>query len=583
MDPQTLANIKARAQLNRDAADPLPLPLPLLPSADPQSAPPATRSLATLNIPDQPPLPDWLTALHPHQWDAVEETVAHFRNGASLVWLDAPTGSGKTLIGEAVRRIMAADHEVDRALYVCSDRALQDQFVADFPYAKVLKGRANYPTLDGSEAVNCGDCTRSGADSSCNWCHNPARCPYLVAKMTAIKAPLSVLNTAYLLAEANSAGVFAGRGLTIVDECDVLEQVLMGFVEFKVPDRTLKKMRLKPPPKGSHHKTLLAWIEEVLKPSVVELKRRTGSSTTLFGTDVAQLREVNGLNRLLGSIEVVLDYGQDSDNWVRDNDAGPMVLKPVRVDKYGQDVLWRHSKRWLCMSATIISPDQMADSLGVKDGEWETVRVPMTFPLENRPIIQIPVAGMTYKEKETAEPEMVRGCQEIIDMHPGERVLVHAVSYHLAETISRGLRGRGRDVFTYTKPAEKEQALARYRRTPGSVLVASSMDRGVDLKGDDCRVVIVAKIPYPSLKDSQVSKRLHGAGGEEWYAVQTVRTIVQMTGRGVRNKEDWAKTYVLDSQFGMNVYKKNSRLFPKWWRDAVRFVPRHHLTEGRVQ
>jgi len=590
LDPQTLAAIKARAIAAKEFATDLYTLDYLkesegLASADGQStaSPPiSTPLLSSLQHPEHPDLPSWVTDLHPHQWDAVDQILAHYANGAKVVWLDAPTGSGKTLIGEAVRRRMLIDHAVDKALYVCSDRALQDQFVTDFPYAKVLKGRANYPTLNGSEAVNCGDCTRNGPDTDCNWCHTPAMCPYLQAKMGALRSPLSVLNTAYLLAEANSAGSFAGRGLTIVDECDVLEQVLMGFVEFKLTDRVLKKLKLQAPPKGSHLKTILAWIEDTLAPKVAEARRDLMGTTTLFGTDVAKLRERKGMERLLGSIETVLDYGQDSDNWVRDNDAGPLVLKPVRVDKYGNQVLWRHSQRWLCMSATIISPHQMAESLGVEDHEWEVVQVPMTFPVEHRPIIQVPVASMTYKDRETAEPEMVKGCQKIIDHHPGDRVLIHAVSYHLADKITKGLSGRGRPVFTYRDAGGKEAALKAYRSTPGSVLVASSMDRGVDLKGDDCRVVIVAKIPYPSLKDTQVSKRLHGPGGEEWYAVQTVRTIVQMTGRGVRNMDDWATTYVLDSQFGVNVFKKNSKLFPKWWRDAVRFVPIHHLEQGRM-
>ena len=236
------------------------------------------------------------------------------------------------------------------------------------------------------------------------------------------------------------------------------------------------------------------------------------------------------------------------------------------------------------MSATIISPDQMADSLGIPDEDWEVVRVPMTFPVENRPIYQIPVASMTFKEKETSEPAMAEGVLKVVEMHPGERVLVHAVSYHLAKTISDFLKMHSnRVVVTYTNAGEKESALRRYRETEGAVLVASSMDRGVDLKGDDCRVVIIAKIPYPSLKDPQVSKRMHMPGGEEWYSVQTVRTIVQMTGRGVRSKTDWAKTYILDAQFGMNVYKRNKMLFPKWWRDAVKFIPYHHLEQGRVQ
>jgi len=553
---------------------------PLHPSTP---TPPTTRTLSSLAIEGQPDLPSWLTGLHEHQWDAVEEVVEHYAAGAKVVFVDAPTGSGKTLIGEAVRRVLSQSGHASKALYVCSDRALQDQFLADYDYAKVLKGRANYPTQDGGGQVDCGDCTKNAGDADCMWCHNPGQCPYLVAKTQAIKSPLSVLNTAYLLAEANSAGVFSERAFSILDECDVLEQVLMGYVEFRVGEKVLKKLRLSAPKKGSHYPTIIAWIRDELRPKVMVLIGELTGTRTLWGADVNKQREINGLKRLAGSIETILKLGAEGDNWVRDNDAGPLVLKPIKVDLYGDEVLWSHADKWLCMSATIISPDQMADSLGIEDGTWETVTVPMTFPVENRPIYQIPVASMTYKEKDTAEPLMAQGVLDVVNMHPGDRVLVHAVSYHLAATITKFLKQHvNRPVVTYTNAGEKEAALRKYRSMPGAIMVASSMDRGVDLKDDDCRVVIIAKIPYPSLKDPQVSKRMHMPGGEEWYAVQTVRSIVQMTGRGVRSKEDWAKTYMLDSQFGINVFKRNKMLFPKWWRDAVRFVPYHHLQEGRV-
>lgn len=94
------------------------------------------------------------------------------------------------------------------------------------------------------------------------------------------------------------------------------------------------------------------------------------------------------------------------------------------------------------------------------------------------------------------------------------------------------------------------------------------MARGVDLKGDACRVQVIAKVPFPSLADKQVSARMRLPGGDTWYKVQTVREMVQMTGRGVRSETDHAVTYVLDEQF-QRVWSQSKRLFPQWWREAV--------------
>lgn len=76
--------------------------------------------------PDYPglPLPSWVQSLREHQVTAVREIVEAFED-VDVVFLDAPVGAGKTLIGELVRHEM----NVDKGLYVCTDKALQDQFL----------------------------------------------------------------------------------------------------------------------------------------------------------------------------------------------------------------------------------------------------------------------------------------------------------------------------------------------------------------------------------------------------------------------------------------------------------------------
>ena len=88
------------------------------------------------------PYPAWLTELRDHQWTALEEIQEGFARGIGMIWVDGPTGTGKTAIGECVRRMLRKP-----AAYVCSGLTLQDQFARDFEYAKVLKGKSNYPTL----------------------------------------------------------------------------------------------------------------------------------------------------------------------------------------------------------------------------------------------------------------------------------------------------------------------------------------------------------------------------------------------------------------------------------------------------
>lgn len=507
-----------------------------------------------------PPLPSWVEQFRPHQWDAIQEITCMFEEGVKVVFLDAPTGSGKTLIGEVTRRIVGK-----RALYVCSDKGLQDQFARDFGYARVLKGRGNYPTQTAPyPEITCSDCTRRGRDGECMWCPKPEKCEYRRAKKIALASSLAVINTAYFLAEANYVGDLHA-GLVVLDEADIIERELMKFVEINIGDRVLDLIGLTAPKKGSHKTTIVTWIEDELIPGLGEW---------IVGNvrleDVRIMRRVKQMSRLVAALEAVKDSLTGAENWVRDNEAGPLVLKPVRVSAVAQRLLWAHGDKWLCMSATLISAEEIAESLGLEEGEWGVVKVPMTFDRENRKIYVVPAADMTGKTMVEELPKMVEGVKAVLRRWPEDRVLVHTVSYKLATDLLAGMEPT-RPFLTYRSSEEKSWALKKFVETKGAVIFAPSLGRGVDLPHDLCRVVIVAKIPFPYLGDRQVSTRANqGRNGRVWYAVQTIRSLVQMTGRGVRSESDWCVTYVLDAQFGKNLWKNWRQLFPKWWRAAVR-------------
>lgn len=520
------------------------------------------------------PLPEWVEEIRPHQLDAVDAVDAAFLDGNEVVFLDGPTGTGKTLIAELVRRRLGG-----KVLYVCSDKSLQDQFARDFPYAKVLKGRANYPTQSNRNAT-AADCTAKSYNDPCFHCEDgKIGCPYEIAKKEALRAPLAVTNIQYLLTEANFVGGFSGRDLIIVDEADTLESMLMNFVEFRIPQVYMRMVRMEPPVKAARKKTIIQWLYdfvakfEPMANAELDLKRKRGMVSCVSST----IRIIHELEK-----EQRLREGSDSDDtkalWLRQYESKDeqFILKPVLVSGFGAKYLWKHARKWLVMSATLISSDEMADSLGLPF-DYETVVVPMTFPVENRQIILAPVANVTYKSiKETeAVEDLAYAIQTIALKHPNDRMLVHTVSYDLTQRISNQLRNGGykvphREIVTYDQGRDRNDALDRFKRTEGAIILAPSMERGIDLPGDLCRVVIIAKVPFPSLGDRQISARANmGQAGKVWYAVQTIRDIVQMCGRAVRSKDDYAITYILDIQFARNLWAKNQGLFPAWFKEAV--------------
>lgn len=490
------------------------------------------------------PMPAWFEGLRPHQEVAIDEALDAYARGHRMVLIDAPTGSGKTVIGEMVRRRLGA-----RALYVCHGLELQDQFVRDFD-APVLKGRSNYPTERGGWEVTADNCMGRG----CLWCPSgKGACAYEQAKAEAIRGNPAVLNTSYYLTEANGPGRMRGRQLAVLDEADTLEGELLRWAEFRVGRRAAGDVGIKLPKKGVHWPTLYDWLYRYAMAAIDRAGR-------VDGDDPAEARR---LRARAEQVYRLFPAGEDGENWVREYpDSGALLMRPVRVDGLGREFLWRHARQHLLMSATLIGPEFMLRDLGW-DEDYHVVTVPMTFPVKNREVIVLPVATMTRKGQEEGEwDRMVDGVARVMEKHAGERILVHTVSYELARYLSERLGG-----ITYTKET-RAQALAEYKREAGSVLFAPSMDRGVDLPGDLCRVQVVAKLPYPYLGDKRVNARMRGAGGQVWYNLQTVRALVQMTGRGVRSVDDWAVTYILDREFVRN-WGTYRGLVPDWWKEAV--------------
>ena len=84
-----------------------------------------------------------------------------------------------------------------------------------------------------------------------------------------------------------------------------------------------------------------------------------------------------------------------TDNWVYQGSDADIRFKPVRVDGLAEGLLWRHGRRHLLMSGTVISPQNLAETLGIES--YAYVEMPSTFAAVRRPVIVRPVADMSRK------------------------------------------------------------------------------------------------------------------------------------------------------------------------------------------
>jgi len=395
-------------------------------------------------------------------------------------------------------------------------------------------------------------------------CYRKFDCPYRVQKAKALGAELAVVNTALFLNEANFVGGLSGWPWMVADEGDLLEGALMSHIGIEITRDWIDRLGLKPPARKTVEEAWIEWVQSEAKPKVDEELERLQSR---YG--VEDMRRQQQLERMQAKLDFFLREVATT-KWVFLPGDDRWVFKPVFVSRYADRHLWQHAKRFIIMSATIISPDEMAHSLGIPREEIEFIDLPSTFLPERRPIYYQPKANITKKTEAEERPKAIAGLDEILDRHPDDKVLVHTVSYGYAQQTVSMSRHKKR-MLTYDCAQDRESKLEEFKSAPpGTVLVASSMERGINLSDDLCRVVVVMKTPFLNLGDKQVSTRLHAdkKGGQLWYNVAAIRTLVQMTGRAMRSAEDHCEIYILDAQFG-RLYKENRFLFPKWWREAL--------------
>jgi len=502
-------------------------------------------------------LPEGFTEFRPNQLE-VAAKIASTPKFAYM--LDSPTGTGKSLIGATVQRLI--DKKV---VYVCTTKQLQQQLLQDFPYARTLMGRSNYRCLKYSNMyprITAEECTNSETSP----CEQMGACPYMIAKREALSAPLAILNTSYFLTEANYVGTFSDQDMVILDEGDTIEDNLMSYVDVTITKKQLDQLQLESPRYKTKFESWIDWANEavgVLNPRLKSIQRELESSWST--TDFDLMREEKRLSRLLGKLMFFIKEVDSTWVWFPGEDR--WSFKPVWVGKYAEHVLWRHTKKVLIMSATILDYMQVSRNTGLDVMKVTYKALPSPFPKENRPVYLDYAASVTNKTMQEALPKLVTKIRKIMEDHPDDHILVHCVSYKIRDYLAQFLDKKR--IMTHST-FDRESVLEAFKKSPQpKVLLSPSMDRGVDLKDDECRVIIIAKCPYPDLGDPQIAKRVHASrDGNQWYAHKTISKIIQMSGRACRSKDDHAETYILDSKFDQ-LYSENRRMFPAWWREAI--------------
>lgn len=481
------------------------------------------------------------------------------------VILEAPTGSGKSLIA------MVAGVASSSLTYATHSKVLQTQIVEDFPEAKSLFGRSNYPCL-ANPNLTCDECFHSDLTV----CNLKSNCTYEKKKREILASKLKILNYDYLLTEMNYVGKFSGAPFLVIDEADNLENTLINFVTLTFTEYAINRLGISAPARKtakakdgiSSWKDFGEMARERIKPIIRKLSAETETFKEIT-TDYqrGKIKEKVRIARLLEKVNLFLNNVDDT--WIFDNsDESKYIFRPLWLTpELAENFLWHHGRKWVLMSASFLPTTILAKTLGMDPSDMDYLCLPSIFPPERRPIHILPVANLTAKTMATEVPKLIEKIKDILLKHPNERGLIHTVSYKLCNQIMEGVDSPR--LITHNGQNRQEVLQEFMESTEPLVLISPSMERGVSLEMDLCRFIICAKAPFLSLGDKIVSARVYGGPiGNLWYAATMMLTVLQMTGRGFRSAEDFCVSYILDEQFS-RVLTKRPSLLPNWWKEAI--------------
>ena len=224
------------------------------------------------------------------------------------------------------------------------------------------------------------------------------------------------------------------------------------------------------------------------------------------------------------------------------------------------------------MSATILDYQVFCRNVGLNPDEVKFIQIPSDFPLDHRPIIPLNVAYLNYNNLQSNELKLViaKIVDSLMTVHKNDKGIIHTTSYEQLNFIKENISQTNARRLLVTDPEiQRDDVIFEHTKsnTKPTVLISPSLHTGLDLKNELSRFQIITKVPYPNKSDRWTNAKMEVDA--KWYYWQTALKLIQAYGRSVRSKEDWAKTYVLDSAFGYFV-KKNKDMLPSWFIQAIK-------------
>ena len=554
----------------------------------------------------------------PHQKTVILDILeAFFDSNCNLYLLDAPTGSGKSVIAMIVAGFLS--HQKMRGYIIASDLTLQQQYEKDFlnfrlPWGSI-KGVDNYMCVVNSDRFSVGECrmrNTSYEESEKLACF--PQCGYLMSRKLAMATPVSLLNYSYWLIQRNyvepkmidvGKGIpFPKRDFTICDEAHKIPDIVQNHFSPKIDEKTqdkLEKLRsvlvksnlMSPKTSNVRVRTVIKNLfkEEDLGKLYASLKE--------FEIQLLDFVNAGGsikdyvAKTFPGNMEVPKEwrYNLGLVEWVKDmhckfedynhiisqtnleslikNPQGEQVVFNCLDESYMMNKHFHEQAGFkLLMTATMGDATSFLKTINGRNARY--YRMESTFDFTESPIYFYPKRRMSMADKDKNMPWVVNKIEQILNDHPEDSGIIHSGSYEITAKIYEKLSSDARQrVLVYKGTQEKEEVLQKFLAEKNLVIIGPSILEGLDLAQDKSRFQVFVKVPYPSLGDRFVKAKMEHF--PDWYQWKTSTGILQGIGRSIRSEKDWAVSYILDGCLS-DLFKRSRQNFPSEFQKRIKVV-----------
>jgi Rad3-related DNA helicase len=525
-----------------------------------------------------------------YQIEALDFIKKSILTGNKYILLNLPTGTGKSFIISTMFTNWYKNYVNDEARFdiLTNSKILQDQYIKDFDFINVYKGKSNYYCAPYSCSCDIGKDLCKDKKLPCS----NTTCPYDQAKNRWMSGSIGLTNFhLYNTLALYQTAMLDGRAsnVLIIDESHDFESTFSDFLSTKVSAKTLKKcgfdgkeIEILDDRFISKIKHLDKYLEFVERKLIPELEKKLlifeGKVSTaqknqkiIFTGYIQQIQtKLEAFNHLFKSYEndpnnIVLDINKNKSDKMFSGIE--LTTQHIWVYEYINDYIWKKYDHVIFMSASILDKQLFSFINGLDDKMTTYYEIPTPFDVNNRKIYYLKIGKMNYSNKEETFKNMIPWIKKIIGKYKDKKGILHTTNYEIVEWVKENITDSR---LLFHNNEDRNEILEKHLTSlEPTILVSPSMMSGVDLKDDLARFQILLKIPYPNVSSNKIKGRQKS--NPNWYTWKTIVDTLQMYGRSTRSDVDFSDTFILDSNFS-DLLKYNSHMIPKYFIDAIKIL-----------